>query len=107
MDTTTHIYYLLIVSSDLLGEVQFSFVCFLIGHGKLYVYTLHHTILCHYIRSLHHTQYMSLLPLHTVYEAFEQWKKLIWLLCSCEEAITTHHDLYTSFIGKISDLQFL
>ena len=52
----------------LLGEVQFAFVCFLVGQ---------------------------------VYDAFEQWKKLVHLLCSCEEAITRHGELYAAFIAML------
>ena len=76
-------------SGELLGEVQFSFICFLIGHGK------------HYI--LHCSYCIVATPAAVVYEAFEQWKRLICLLCSCEEAIVTQHDLYNSFIGKSND----
>ncbi|XP_065883432.1 protein AAR2 homolog isoform X2 [Dysidea avara] len=36
-----------------------------------------------------------------MYEAFNQWKKLICLLCSCEEAIAVHTDLYSNFIGVL------
>ena len=53
-------------ANDLLGELQFAFISFLMGH---------------------------------VYKAFDQWKKLISLLCSCEEAITVHSNLYNNFIG--------
>ena len=52
----------------ILGELQFSFVCFLIGQ---------------------------------VYDGFEQWKKLVTLLCSCEEAPAKHSELYTSFINLL------
>nr|XP_006813095.1 PREDICTED: LOW QUALITY PROTEIN: protein AAR2 homolog [Saccoglossus kowalevskii] len=50
---------------DLLGEMQFAFICFLLGQ---------------------------------VYDAFEHWKSLVHLLCSAQEAISTHSDLYNSFI---------
>ncbi|KAL4228697.1 a1-alpha2 repression [Mactra antiquata] len=50
---------------SILGEIQFSFVCFLIGQ---------------------------------VYDAFDQWKKLVHLLCSCESALNTHNDLFMDFI---------
>ncbi|XP_062510877.1 protein AAR2 homolog isoform X2 [Corticium candelabrum] len=53
---------------NLLGELQFCFVCFLIGH---------------------------------VYSAFEQWKCLIHLLCSCDEAITTNPDLFMKLINTL------
>eukprot|EP00040_Diaphanoeca_grandis_P025312 m.140002 g.140002 ORF g.140002 m.140002 type:complete len:323 (+) comp30096_c0_seq2:395-1363(+) len=52
----------------LLGELQFSFVCFLVGH---------------------------------VFDAFEQWKKLVALFCSCEDAITKYPKLFHDFIGVL------
>lgn len=52
-------------SNDILGEIQFSFICFLIGQ---------------------------------VYDAFDQWKKLVHLLCSSEEALEKHSELYQNFI---------
>ncbi|XP_069115860.1 protein AAR2 homolog [Argopecten irradians] len=52
-------------SNDILGEIQFSFICFLIGQ---------------------------------VYDAFDQWKKLVHLLCSSEEALEKHTDLYLNLI---------
>lgn len=33
------------------------------------------------------------------YEGFEQWKKLVNLLCSCEEALLTRPRLFHEFIG--------
>jgi A1 cistron-splicing factor AAR2 len=51
--------------SLLLGEVQFAFVCFLVGQ---------------------------------VYDGFEQWKRLVKLLCSCESAISKYPQLYLQFI---------
>ena len=66
------------------------------------------THMCHYLCSviimLGHLYMLT--NLHIVYEAFEQWKKLLWLLCSCEEAIAIHHDLYTSFIGEMMFYSF-
>lgn len=53
---------------NLLGELQFSFVCFLVGH---------------------------------VYSAFEQWKGIIHLLCSCDDAITANPDLFSKFINTM------
>ncbi|XP_072048360.1 protein AAR2 homolog [Amphiura filiformis] len=50
---------------DLLGELQFAFVCFLIGQ---------------------------------VYDSFEQWKKLVHLLCTSEDAIHNHPEVYSLFI---------
>ncbi|XP_060083524.1 protein AAR2 homolog [Ylistrum balloti] len=52
-------------SNDILGEIQFSFICFLIGQ---------------------------------VYDAFDQWKKLVHLLCSSEDALVKHTELYLNFI---------
>ena len=34
-----------------------------------------------------------------VYDGFEQWKRLVHLLCSCEEAIRTNQDIYNQFIS--------
>ena len=50
----------------MLGELQFAFVCFLVGH---------------------------------VYDAFEQWKALTALLCSCDELLVTRPDLFMAFLG--------
>ena len=33
-----------------------------------------------------------------VYEGFEQWKRLVALLCSCDDALAKHPDLYDQFI---------
>jgi len=55
--------------NELLGELQYSFVCFLIG------------------RTL---------------SGLEQWKRIVDLLCNCEEAIELHPDLYLKFIRVIS-----
>ena len=54
--------------NQLLAELQFSFVCFLVG---------------------------------MVYEAFEQWKKLVHLICSCEEYVSENETFYHSFIGLL------
>ena len=35
---------------------------------------------------------------YIVYDAFEHWKNLVKLLCSCEEALSTHKELFSSFI---------
>ncbi|VDK86968.1 unnamed protein product [Litomosoides sigmodontis] len=51
--------------SEFLGELQFSFVCFLMGQ---------------------------------VYEGFEQWKRLIHLLCSCTKELIEHKELYMALI---------
>ena len=52
----------------LLCELQFAFVCFLVGQS---------------------------------YEAFEQWKLLINLMCNCEKAITEHVGLYIEFLNVL------
>ena len=52
----------------LLGEIQFSFICFLIGQ---------------------------------VYDAFDQWKKLVHLLCSSVDALKDMTDLYMNFISVL------
>lgn len=36
-----------------------------------------------------------------VYDAFEQWKQLISLLCSCEDAIADYEPMYVSFIQML------
>jgi A1 cistron-splicing factor AAR2 len=50
---------------EILGEMQFSFICFIVGH---------------------------------VYDAFDQWKKLVHLLCTCEGALKDHAELYMQLI---------
>ncbi|XP_070548172.1 protein AAR2 homolog [Ptychodera flava] len=51
-----------------IGELQFAFICFLLGQ---------------------------------VYDSFEHWKHLFHLLCSCEDAIDKHGDLYHAFMTTI------
>lgn len=51
---------------DLLGELQFAFICFLVGHSL---------------------------------EAFEQWKKIIRLLCSCDDAVPKFREMYSEFVS--------
>ncbi|KHN72383.1 Protein AAR2 -like protein [Toxocara canis] len=55
-------------SDEVLAEIQFAFVCFLMGQ---------------------------------VYESFEQWKRLIHLLCSCSKALTTYSNLYMALLPVI------
>lgn len=50
---------------DLIGELQFAFICLLIGH---------------------------------VYDALEQWKSLINLLCNSENSITKYPELFFQFV---------
>ncbi|KAK3107844.1 hypothetical protein FSP39_023327 [Pinctada imbricata] len=51
--------------NGILGEIQFSFICLLIGQ---------------------------------IYDAFDQWKHLVHLLCSCEDALMKHENLFANFI---------
>lgn len=43
---------------------------------------------------------LHLTRLVIVFDAFEHWKELVRLLCSCEEALVTHKDLYGNFISE-------
>lgn len=52
----------------LLGEIQFSFICFLIGQ---------------------------------VYDAFDQWKSLVHMMCGSVEALNCSTDLYMNFISML------
>ncbi|XP_045473012.1 protein AAR2 homolog [Harmonia axyridis] len=52
-------------ASEIIGEIEFCFICFLIGHSL---------------------------------EAFEQWKKLLNLFCSCGRAITKYRKIYNSLL---------
>ncbi len=57
------------ISTDpngVLGELQFAFICFLMGQS---------------------------------FDGFEQWKQLIAVLCSCEEAMQKYPDLFYNFLG--------
>lgn len=53
---------------DLLGEVQFSFICFLIGQ---------------------------------VFDGFDQWKKLVNIICGSECALVNHTQFFMDFIGVL------
>ena len=53
----------------ILGEIQFAFVCFLIGQ---------------------------------VYDAYGQWKRLVHLLCYCDDALTKHSALYDQLKLKLT-----
>ncbi|KAH3868735.1 protein AAR2 homolog isoform X2 [Dreissena polymorpha] len=55
-------------SNGILGEIQFAFICFLVGQ---------------------------------VFEAFDQWKKLVHVLCSSEKALSSYTDLYMNFIAML------
>ena len=57
-------------NDEILGELQFSFICFLVGQN---------------------------------YDAFEQWKQLLKMFCTCDEALATQTHLYMTLI---SDLHF-
>ncbi|XP_072939659.1 protein AAR2 homolog [Epargyreus clarus] len=52
----------------IIGELQFSYLCFLIGHSL---------------------------------DAFEHWKELVILLCSCDDAIHKYRSLFFHFIRTI------
>ncbi|CAK1546217.1 unnamed protein product [Leptosia nina] len=52
----------------IIGELQFAYLCFLIGHSL---------------------------------EAFEHWKNLVILLCSCDDAIHKYHTVFFHFIRTI------
>ena len=43
----------------------------------------------------------------TVYDAFEHWKKLLNLLCSCDEALSTYSDIFDALIGRFHILSGL
>ena len=51
---------------DVLGELQFAFVCFILGQ---------------------------------VFDAFESWKKLVRVLCSCESSLQDNIELFKALIG--------
>jgi len=53
---------------DILGELQFAFVCFILGQ---------------------------------VFDAFESWKKLLRVLCLCENALQDHVELFKALIGVL------
>jgi len=55
---------------EVLGEIQFAFLCFLVGMN---------------------------------YDSFEQWKKLVEMMCSCDEGLVKYQQLFLDFI---SDLYF-
>ncbi len=54
--------------NGLLGELQFAFLCFLLGQ---------------------------------VYDAFEQWKKLVNLICCSDESVSKHTQLFINFISVL------
>lgn len=54
--------------AKILGEIQFAFICFLIGQ---------------------------------VLDAFEQWKNLVHVMCTSEEALQNHASLFLNFISVI------
>ncbi|KAF5276837.1 hypothetical protein FQA39_LY06389 [Lamprigera yunnana] len=55
-------------NTDLIGELQFSYICFLVGHSI---------------------------------EAFEHWKNLVCLLCSCDIAIKKYYTVYDIFVTTL------
>jgi len=58
------------ITREVLGEIQFAFLCFLVGMN---------------------------------YDSFEQWKKLVVMMCSCDEGLVKYQQLFLDFI---SDLYF-
>ena len=54
--------------AEILAEVQFSFLCFLVGMN---------------------------------HDSFEHWKKLIVMLCGCDEGLVTHGDLFIKFVNVL------
>lgn len=55
-------------NQKILGEIQFAFICFLIGQN---------------------------------YESFEQWKKLVNLMCTCSLAIVKYPKMFSDFISMM------
>ncbi|RVE43529.1 hypothetical protein evm_011814 [Chilo suppressalis] len=53
---------------NIIGELQFAYLCFLIGHSL---------------------------------DAFEHWKSLIILLCSCDDAIQRHKSIFFHFVKSL------
>lgn len=53
---------------DIVGELQFAFVCFLVGQSL---------------------------------EAFEHWKQLVGLLCSCDDAVSKRREVYDEFLSAL------
>lgn len=58
---------------DLLGEMQFCYILFLVGYS---------------------------------FDAFEHWKKLFTVLCSCVEAISKHSSFFEKFLSVL-EMQIL
>ena len=56
------------VSTEVLAEIQFSFLCFLVGMNQ---------------------------------DSFEQWKRLVVMMCSCDEGLVTHADLFSKFVNML------
>ncbi|KAJ9577463.1 hypothetical protein L9F63_005964 [Diploptera punctata] len=63
-----HSYTLDLIVVDVVGEMQFAFVSFLVGHSL---------------------------------EAFEHWKKLVILLCSCDDALSKRREVYDVFLTAL------
>ncbi|CAG9795109.1 unnamed protein product [Diatraea saccharalis] len=53
---------------DIIGELQFAYLCFLIGHSL---------------------------------DAFEHWKNLVILFCSCDDAIQKHKSIFFHFVKSL------
>ena len=56
------------VANEVLAEIQFSFLCFLVGMNQ---------------------------------DSFEQWKKLVTMMCSCDEGMVTYSDLFSKFVNML------
>ena len=54
--------------SEILAELQFSFLCFLVGMNQ---------------------------------DSFEHWKKLVIMLCSCDEGMVQYSDLFIKFVNVL------
>ena len=54
--------------SEVLAEIQFSFLCFLVGMNQ---------------------------------DSFEHWKKLVTMMCSCDEGMVQYSDLFMKFVNVL------
>jgi len=106
---------------EILGELQLAFVCFLVGQGeyfgekiikikinkKMYFdeltwnkfgfcLNIDDISLISIISKKHH--FFNLF--FVVYDAFEHWKSLVKVLCTCDEAVCKYPKLFDALIGK-------
>jgi len=56
------------VATEVLAEIQFSFLCFLVGMNQ---------------------------------DSFEQWKKLVTMMCCCDEGMVKYADLFSKFVNML------